>query len=113
MDYSTPIWQATEELLPTLSNGEQVILSEFGHSGDIWGLQPEATEHLLTTFFDTGEVDDSLYTYQPMDFQVGFGFPEQAKLALAVVVLVIAVVVALVWFVVRWVRRGRASQVSS
>jgi pimeloyl-ACP methyl ester carboxylesterase len=112
MDYSTPIWQATEELLPTLSNGEQVILSEFGHSGDVWSLQPEATEHLLTTFFDTGEVDDSLYTYRPMDFSVGFlgSYPKLAKTMLAVVVLVPLGLVALVWFVVRWLRRRRASQ---
>jgi len=59
----------------------------------------------IATLYDTGEVDDSFYTYQPMDFQVGFGFPEQAKIAMAVVVLV--------WFIVRWARRRRARQASS
>ena len=109
MDYSTPPQFATDELLPVLSNGQQVILSEFGHTGDVWQLQPEAMMHLVTTFYDSGEVDDSLFTYQPMDFEVGFGFPEQAKLAVAVVVLVPLVLVALVWFVVWWVRRRRDS----
>jgi hypothetical protein len=110
MDFSTPPQAATEELLPVLSNGEQVILSEFGHTGDVWRLQPEATVHLVTTFYDTGEVDDSLFTYQPMDFHVERGFPEQAKQYLAIAVAVPIVLVALVWFVVRWVRRRRARQ---
>ena len=43
-----------------------VILSEFGHFIDFWGFQPEATRHLLATFFDTGEAKDSLFTNEPM-----------------------------------------------
>jgi pimeloyl-ACP methyl ester carboxylesterase len=78
-DFSTPSQFATDELLPFLSNGEQVILSEFGHTGDVWGMQPEATVRLLTSFYDTGVADDSLYTYQPMNFHVEVGFPEMAK----------------------------------
>jgi hypothetical protein len=88
-------------------------LSEFGHADDIWILQPEATAHLPTSFYETGVADDSLFTYRPMNFAVGFGFPEMAKLGLAFVVLVPLVLVALVWFIVRWVRRHTASQVST
>jgi pimeloyl-ACP methyl ester carboxylesterase len=33
IDFSTPPQFATEELLPYLSNGEQVILKDFGHTG--------------------------------------------------------------------------------
>ena len=76
----------------------------------MFGFQPEATKHLLVTFFDTGEVDDSLFTYQPMDFHVGLGFPAMAKIALAVVVVVIAGLVVLVRFVVRRMRRRKAAQ---
>jgi hypothetical protein len=114
IDATTPAQWATEELLPSLSNGEQVILSEFGHTDDVWGLQPEATVHLLTTFYETGEVDDSLYTYQPMNFSVGFlnSFPNLAKLLVAVPILVIVLLAVLVWFIVRKVRRRRAMQVS-
>ena len=112
-DYSTPAQFATEELLPALSHGEQVILSEFGHVSDVWGLQPEATRHLLVTFFDTGEVDESLFTYQPMNFHVGLGFPELAKIAVAVVVIVLAGLVLLVWFIVRKVRMDRREAGSS
>jgi len=111
-----PQW-ATEELLPVLSNGHQVIQSEFGHTNDFWGLQPEATVHLLTTFYDTGEVDDSLFTYQPMDFYVKHGWPAQAKEYLAIAVAVPLVLMALVglavWFIVRQVRRRRARKAAS
>jgi len=109
MDYMTPIWPATEELLPSLSNGQQVVISEFGHSGDIWDLQPEATNHLLTTFFDTGEVDDSLYTYQSMDYEVGMmSFPLIAKILLVVLVLVLIGLIVLLRFIIRRIRRRMA-----
>jgi hypothetical protein len=67
----------------------------------------------IATLYDTSEVDDSLYTYQPMDFHVELGFTEMAKLGLAVVMLLIIGVVAAVWFVARRVRRRRAGQASS
>ena len=111
IDFSVPSQWATEELLPMLSNGEQVILSELGHTSDFRKYPPEARIHILPTFYDTGEVDDSLYTYQPMDFAVDKlmnDFPKFAKLIVAVIVLVIVLLVALVWFIVRKVRRRRA-----
>jgi pimeloyl-ACP methyl ester carboxylesterase len=115
-DFSTPAQFATDELLPALSNGEQVILSEFGHTGDVWGKQTEAMVHLATTFYDTGEVDDSLFTHQPMEFYVKRGWPTQAKQFLAIAVIAPLLLVALVWFavrlVVRRVRRRRATQIA-
>jgi pimeloyl-ACP methyl ester carboxylesterase len=109
VDGTTPARYATDELLPSLINGQQVILSEFGHVDDVWDLQPEATMHLLTTFYDTGVADDSLFTYQPMSFDVGLGFPAMAKLIVAAIALVIGIVIAVVWFIVRRVRQRRAS----
>jgi hypothetical protein len=82
VDFSTPAEFATRELLPLLTNGRQVILREFGHVSDIFSLDPEAVERLLVSFFNTGEADDSLFTYTPMDFQVSLGFPKLAKLIL-------------------------------
>jgi pimeloyl-ACP methyl ester carboxylesterase len=107
IDFSTPAQVARDELLPYLSNGRQVILSEFGHTGDVWSLQPEATIRLLTSFFETGRPDDSLFTYQPMDFHVGLGYPEILKLALAAVVAVLLGLTATAWFIVRKIRRRR------
>jgi hypothetical protein len=105
IDLSTPPQFATEELLPYLSNGEQVILKDFGHTGSFWGSQPEARVHMLNTFFDTGQVDASLYTYQPLDF-VGLGWPGLAKLLLGIVLLLIILVVAVVWFIARRKKKG-------
>jgi hypothetical protein len=50
-------------------------------------------------------------TYQPLDFDVGLGWPTLAKLALGLVVIVPLLLAALVWFVVRWARRRRGGRV--
>ncbi|MCP4418350.1 MAG: alpha/beta hydrolase [Chloroflexi bacterium] len=112
IDFMNPPQAATEELLPYLSNGEQVILKEFGHGNTFWNSQPEARIHMLTTFYDTGEVDASRYVYQPLDFDVGGGLPRLAKIVLAIVAVVLIVLVALaalvIRFVIRRVRRRKA-----
>ena len=113
IDFSTPPQFAAEELLPYLSNGEQVVLREFGHTGSFWNSQPQARVHLLNAFFDTGQVDASLYTYQPLDFDVGLGWPALAKLLVVAVILIPILLLALVWYTIGWVRRRRSSQVSS
>ena len=92
-------------MLPYLSNGEQVVLTNFGNTSSFWNSQLEARVHMLNTFFDTGQVNASLYTYQPLDFDVGLGWPGLAKLASAFVPIVPLLLIALVWFVVR--RGGR------
>ena len=66
------------ELLPHLPNGQQVVLAGFGHSVDFWTYQPEAGSRLINTFFDSGEVDDSLYKPASVDFT-----PEVTQTALA------------------------------
>jgi pimeloyl-ACP methyl ester carboxylesterase len=106
-DVSTPAETATQDLLPALSHGKQVILSEMGHAADLMSLQPQAYERLLTSFYDTGVADDSLYTYLPMDFNVSLGFPAVAKIMLGTTSLVISVLAVLVWLIIRRVRRGK------
>jgi hypothetical protein len=107
IDFSTPPQFATEQLLPYLNNGKQVILKDFGHTETFWNTQPEARAHMLSTFFSTGEVDASLYKYQPVNFNAGLGWPGLAKVALGIVLAVIALLVTLVWFVLRRARRRR------
>lgn len=113
IDATTPAQWATEELLPFLNNGEQVILSEFGHTDDVWTLQPEATVHLLKTFYETGLVDDSLYVYQPMEFKVGLGFPIMAKILVIALIILLIGMFFLIRFLIRRVRRRVTNQVSS
>jgi pimeloyl-ACP methyl ester carboxylesterase len=68
LDFATPPQAARKELLPHLPNGDQVVLDGFGHTLDFWTYQPEAGSGLITTYFASGEVDDSLYQPQRVDF---------------------------------------------
>jgi hypothetical protein len=80
IDVSTPAEAARDELLPRLSRGRQIILSEMGHVGDVWGLQHGAFQHALVTFYGTGVADASRFVPAPMDFRVKWGLPLVAKL---------------------------------
>ncbi|WP_290057077.1 alpha/beta hydrolase [Amycolatopsis solani] len=66
-DLSTPPVNATKELLPSLSRGHQVIVPGIGHTGDFWAQQPDAADHLLETFYDSGRVDSSRFVRTPVD----------------------------------------------
>ena len=70
--------------------------------------QPQATERLITSFYDTGVADNSLYTYAPIDFRMSWGYPALAKLLLGMVLLLIAAAVTLIWLVVRRAQRRKA-----
>ncbi len=96
LDFSTPAKYATNELLPYLSNGRQVILKEFGHCDDIWRWQPAATKRLLTRFFESGVADDSMFHYQPVNFRVRFGFPFLAKLLMGVLFAIPLAILAII-----------------
>ena len=64
LDFSTPPQIMTKELLPSLPNGQQVVLPGIGHTGTFFAVQPEASSRLINTYFDTGKVDTSLYQTQ-------------------------------------------------
>jgi uncharacterized membrane protein len=64
---------------------------------------------LLTSFYDTGVADDSLFTHHPVDFKVGLGYPAMAKIGLVLVVLVLILLIVLVWIIVRRVRRRKVA----
>jgi pimeloyl-ACP methyl ester carboxylesterase len=81
IDFSTPPEFATNELLPHLKKGTQVILSECGHVSDVIYLNPENTRRMISSYYRTGEPDTSLNVHKPMNFQVSWGFPKIAKTA--------------------------------
>jgi len=105
LDVSTPAQNARDQLLPLLENGEQVVLSEFAHTGDLYYTQREATRHLLTTFFATGEVDRSLYKPNAVNFKPDWGFPLIAKLVLGGAALALIVTLLLLRLMYGLVRR--------
>jgi pimeloyl-ACP methyl ester carboxylesterase len=102
LDFATPPQAATEELLPSLPNGHQVVLPGFGHSTSIWTEQQAAGTRLINTFLSTGRVDDSLYEPQPVDFT-----PEVTQSALgkgiagAMIGLAALTVLSILWMAVR------------
>ncbi len=106
IDYSTPP-QSINKILPMLRKGQHVILSEFGHTGDFWRYQPKARLQLLTSFYNTGIADNSLYTHRPMKFSVGIkgSFPSLAKIFISAILILIIIVIILLWFVIRFMRR--------
>ena len=105
LDVSTPAQNARNQLLPLLENGEQVVLPDFAHTGDLYYLQREATRHLLRKFFATGEVDASLYQPNTVNFKPDWGFPLIAKLLLGGAALTLIIVMLLLRFFFRLGRR--------
>jgi pimeloyl-ACP methyl ester carboxylesterase len=98
LDFSTPSQVATKELLPYLPNGHQVVLPGFGHTTSFWSEQPEAGTRLISTFFDSGKVDDSLYTPQSVDLTPGVTLTTLAKAIVGGMVgLALLTVLSLLW----------------
>jgi len=107
LDTSTPPQVATEELLPYLPNGHQVVLPGFGHTASFFAEQPEAGSRLINAFFASGRVDDSLYEAQTVDFTPDTTLTAMAKIvAGAMVGLALIAVLSLLWMARHIHRRG-------
>ena len=107
LDFATPSQWAREELLPHLPNGDQVVLAELGHTTDFWTYQPEASTRLVTTYLDTGRIDDSGYDRRPMDFATETSLPALGKGFLgAMVGFALLTLISLVWLPLRVRKRG-------
>jgi hypothetical protein len=114
LDFATPAKFGIQELLPHLPNGRKVVLAEMGHSDTSWTYHPKASTRLLNTYFDTGNVDTSLYTPAKVDFTpevthtaLGKGF------AAALFGLPVVVLLSLLLMRRRVRRRGRFGRTSS
>ncbi|MDG4830477.1 alpha/beta fold hydrolase [Solwaraspora sp. WMMD1047] len=109
VDFSTPPRLATDELLPALPNGRQVILAELGHTTDFWSYQPDASTRLLTAYLENGAVDDSRYRTRPVDFDIeSVSLPTIARILFGTLAgLGLAAVVLLGGMARRVRRRGR------
>jgi pimeloyl-ACP methyl ester carboxylesterase len=114
LDFSTPPQVTTEELMPYLPNGHQVVLPGFGHTVSFWTEQADAGTHLMTTFFDTGAVDDSRYHAQRVDLSPGTTDPMLGKIvAGSIAGLAIVAVLSLLWMAGHVRRRGGFGRTSS
>lgn len=68
LDNSTPADYATQELLPFLPNGQQIILKDMSHADLIFG-QLDNYRKTVASYFDTGVVSDSSFHYDPVNFK--------------------------------------------
>jgi hypothetical protein len=82
-----------------------VTLPEFGHTGDVQTFQPEALEQLVTSYYDTGVADDSLFVYQPLSFEPGMRLTVIARLLVMIIVVLPALLILGVVLVVRRFRK--------
>jgi pimeloyl-ACP methyl ester carboxylesterase len=80
LDVSTPPQTAQDEALPFLERGTQVVIPNASHVDDLWRLQPDAMQSLVTTFFDHGDVVDSFDAATP-EVRVPLRLPATAKAA--------------------------------
>jgi len=106
VDVSTlPGW--LDEASTYFHKAQIVRLAEFGHTGDVQTFQPEALRRLVTSYYDTGVADDSLFVYQPLPFKPGMRLTVIAKvLVAAMVVLPTLLILGIVQAVRRIRRRG-------
>ncbi len=111
LDFSTPAENATAELLPLLSNGHEVILTDMGHTDDFWTAQPAAAEQLLLTYFDSGDVDASGFQHQPVSFAAPFpSFTVLGKAMVVLPLLILGLLGLITWRLVVRRRRKRLAR---
>jgi len=99
LDVSTPFQTARDQLLPLMENAEQIVLAEAAHTGDLYYQNEDATQYMLSNFFDTGEIDASRFTDHAVNFRPSWGFPLIAKLGLAGVIIILIVLL----LIMRWI----------
>lgn len=112
VDFSTPPNYARDELLPSLQNGRQVVISECGHVNDLWNVNAANTRLILTSFYDTGTPDTSQNAYVPMDFRITWGFPLIAKVAVATGLLLAGGIFTTIFLLVNRFRRRKRGELA-
>jgi hypothetical protein len=109
LDFSTPP-TALDEARPYFHKAQTVLLPEFSHITDVMQtLQPEAFERLVTSYYDTGVADSSLYVYEPLSFEPGMSLVVIARLLVVGMILLPALLILGAVLVVRRVRRRRTA----
>ena len=108
VDFSTPP-TALEEAQPYFRRAQTVLLPEYSHTGDVMALQPEAFERLITSYYANGVADASLFVYQALPFQPILSLTVVAKLLVAAVVVLPALILLGAVVGVRRMRQSRTA----
>lgn len=97
LDFSTPP-AAIEEAKPYWHSAKFVLLKNFGHVSDVENLQPEAFRRLVENYFETGEVDASVYKDNVISFTPRLRLTVLGKLLVSAAILLL---IASVWLIKR------------
>jgi hypothetical protein len=90
-----------------------VILPGLAHSPSFWSDQPEAGATLITTFFDSGSVDDTANARQSVDFTLEMMSMAIGKILAGSMVLLALVAITSLWWMPRHMhKQGRFGAVS-
>ncbi len=106
LDFATPP-TALDKARPYFHKAQMVLLPEFSHTGDVQSLQPQAFQRLITSYYDTGVADSSLFVYQPLSFEPGMSLVKMARLLVAAMLILPALIVLGFVLVVRHIRQRR------
>ncbi|MFZ1290575.1 MAG: alpha/beta fold hydrolase [Melioribacteraceae bacterium] len=106
VDFANPPIFA-KKFLKNFKNGRQIILSEYGHVGDLRYLNQNMSNKIITDYFNHGKIETSFIKYIPMDFNVRFGFPIIAKIAIGIIVFVFVVLSLILFWVIKKYRQHR------
>src|SRR3712207_4365582 len=106
LDGTTPP-SVTRDLVRHFPNGRRVVLDGVGHTEDFWNVQTKAGSRLITTWFDHGRVDDSLYVRQRVDFAPDATHTGLAKMLVAFLFGFAVVSVASLLWLARRASSGR------
>lgn len=107
VDFSTPP-NALDEARDYYHKAQMVLLPEFSHVEDVYTLQPEAFERLITSYYDAGVADSSLFVYQPLSFEPSLKLTVVAKVLVATMVVLPAMIILGIVLLVRRVRKNRS-----
>jgi pimeloyl-ACP methyl ester carboxylesterase len=101
LDVATPSMNATQQLLPILSRGQQVTVRHAGHS-DIASSQGDGYARLVGGFFASGAIDTTGLRTAPVRFDRGPSLTRLAKLVVTGGVVVVGALAAgAVWLIRR------------
>ena len=109
VDFSTPP-TALEEAKPYFHKAQIVLLQEFSHTDDVFTIQPKAFERLITSYYDTGVADNSLYVYEPLSFEPGMSVTMMARLLVTAMIVLPALFILGVALVVRRIRQRQIAK---
>jgi pimeloyl-ACP methyl ester carboxylesterase len=112
VDFSCPA-ENGKELLSYLKNSRQIILSEYGHVGDLRYYNRQKSDRIITSFFNKGIADTAAVQYASMDFNVPLGFPLIMKIGISVIVIILMLIIIAIYNIIKKVQRKKMKNIIS